>query len=105
MCVNIITIVQHAEEDPIECIVRDLTEAGVDFICFPGAYDRESQRQKEMNSDAGAASVHRFQLRVSNPPSNQLKALATLSKLQISFAEEAIASSKRLVAIIAVSTN
>jgi hypothetical protein len=44
VCVNLITIVRHAEEDPIECILTALTDGGVDFICFPGAYERESER-------------------------------------------------------------
>ena len=43
LSVNLITIVLHAEEDPIECIVRALTETGIDFICFPEAYERQSQ--------------------------------------------------------------
>ncbi len=42
LCVHLITIVQHDEEDPIECIVRALTDAAVNFSCFPGSYDRQS---------------------------------------------------------------
>ncbi len=42
LIVNLITIVVHSEEDPIESIVSSLKEAGVDFMCLPGAYDRES---------------------------------------------------------------
>jgi hypothetical protein len=41
LCVNLITIVRHSEEDPIECILAGFTVEGVDFICFPGPYDRE----------------------------------------------------------------
>jgi hypothetical protein len=44
VCINLITIVRHGEEDPIECILTAFSDCGVDFICFPGAYDRESQR-------------------------------------------------------------
>jgi hypothetical protein len=44
VCVNLVTIVCHAEEDPIEYVLAALTEGGVDFTCFPGAYDRESAR-------------------------------------------------------------
>jgi hypothetical protein len=42
VCINLITIVQPTEEDPIECILSALIDGGFDFICFPGAYDREA---------------------------------------------------------------
>jgi hypothetical protein len=42
--VNLITIVHHAEEDPIEEAVAALKDAGVEFICIPGPHDRDSTR-------------------------------------------------------------
>jgi hypothetical protein len=44
VCVNLVTIVCHAEEEPIEYFLTALTDGRVDFICFPGAHDRESAR-------------------------------------------------------------
>ena len=44
LCVNIITIVRHDSEDPIEFIMKTLADGGVESMCFPGAYERESER-------------------------------------------------------------
>jgi hypothetical protein len=44
LCVNLITIVMHTEEDPIEEAVAALNKAGVEFICIPGPHDRDSAR-------------------------------------------------------------
>jgi hypothetical protein len=82
LCINLITIVHAEEEDPVECIVRAFEDAGIDFTCFPGEYDRESQRNKERDREVGCISVHRFQIRLPNPKSNQAKALLLLSKMQ-----------------------
>jgi hypothetical protein len=79
ICVNIITIVSNAEEDPIECILKVLNDDGIEFICFPGQYERESERLREKDGAFEDFFVHRFQVRVSNPPSNQVQALALLN--------------------------
>jgi hypothetical protein len=101
--VNLITIVHHDEEDPLELILRALEDIGVESTCFPGGHDRESQRIRERDNDVKGAALHRFQLRVPNPPSNQLSALILISKMQLEIAMEAIISPKRLLALIAVS--
>jgi hypothetical protein len=50
LCVNLITIVSQDEEDPIELLLTTLSDRGVESICFPGAYERESKRQTERDS-------------------------------------------------------
>jgi hypothetical protein len=42
LCINLITIVRHDEEDPVECILRGFDDEQVDCACFPGAYEREN---------------------------------------------------------------
>ena len=103
ICVNLITIVSHDSEDPIEIILRTLSDEGLEFVCFPGAYDREFERERDRISTLHGVSVYRFQLRVPNPPSNQMSALQIIKQFQLSFAEEAIVSPKRLVAVVALS--
>ncbi len=44
LCVNLATIVRNDEVDPVECLIRALSEAGLDFACFPGEYSREAER-------------------------------------------------------------
>jgi hypothetical protein len=44
VCVNLVTIVSHDSEDPIEIILKTLSDKGLELVCFPGAYDRESER-------------------------------------------------------------
>ncbi len=100
---NLITIVHHAEEDPIEEAVVVLNGAGVEFFCLPGAHDRDSGRLKERNTSANGVAVHHFQVGLPNPPSNQAKALALLTQLQLKFADEAISSARRLIAMMSVS--
>jgi hypothetical protein len=60
LCVNLITIVSHDSEDPIEMILTTLSDGGVEFACFPGAYERESERKREINSSIHDVSVHRY---------------------------------------------
>jgi hypothetical protein len=60
ICVNLITIVHNYEEDPIEVILRVLSEEGLNFICFPEAYDRDTERLKEKEHSYLDVSVHRF---------------------------------------------
>jgi hypothetical protein len=76
--VNLITIVHHAEEDPIEEAVGALKGAGVDFICLPGPHDRASARQRDRDTGAPGVAVHHFQVGLPNPPSNQARALGLL---------------------------
>jgi hypothetical protein len=78
ICLNIITIVNNAEEDPIECILTVFNKDGIEFICFPGQYERESKRLTEKEGTVDDFFVHRFQVRVPNPPSKQVQALALL---------------------------
>ena len=78
LCVNLATIVRHNEEDPAEYILRALSDKGIEFTCFPGAYDRESKRKEERDNDIDGISIHRFQLYFANPPSNQLHGLVVL---------------------------
>jgi hypothetical protein len=105
LCVNLITIVCQEEEDPIELILSSLSDGGVDSICFPGTYERESKRQTERHSSPHDVSVHRFQLRVPGPPSNQMSALQLIKELQLQIANEAIVSPKRLVAVVVLSNS
>jgi hypothetical protein len=42
LCINLITIVCHDEEDPIECILRVFIDGEVEATCLPGANERES---------------------------------------------------------------
>jgi hypothetical protein len=58
--VNIITIVRHDSEDPIEFIMKSLADGGVESMCFPGVHERESERQRERKSPLDDIFVHRF---------------------------------------------
>ncbi len=60
LCVNIATIVHVDVEDPVECLIMALTEVGIDFTCFPGAYSRETERLKERLTNAPGFAIHRF---------------------------------------------
>jgi hypothetical protein len=51
LCINVATVVSHDEEDPVESIIRALSDRGVESSCFPGAADRESSRKKERDQD------------------------------------------------------
>ncbi len=102
MTVNVINIVRQGEEDPIESILKELAAQNAQVTCFPGAYDRECQRKGETEQDMAGVWIHRFQLRVPNPQQNQMRTLGLLMQMQLHFAEEALALSNRLVAIVAV---
>ena len=82
-CLNLITIVSHDTEDPIEPILKTLSEAGVESFCFPGIYERQTERQTERDSFLNGVAVHRFQLRLPNPSINQMKALDLIKQLQL----------------------
>jgi hypothetical protein len=56
---------------------------GVEALCFPEANERESERQRERQTNAMGVSVHRFQLWVPSPASNQMNALLLIKKLQL----------------------
>jgi hypothetical protein len=60
LCVNLVTIVHHEEEDPIENVLRTLSEGGIQLICYPGTHHRESQREHDRFSDSRGLSTHRF---------------------------------------------
>jgi hypothetical protein len=60
LCVNVITIVRNDSEDPMEFILNALILGGVEAACFPGAYERESERLRERNSNIQGVSMHRF---------------------------------------------
>jgi hypothetical protein len=40
--INLITIVSHDEEDPVELIMSAFKEEGVEASCFPASHDRNS---------------------------------------------------------------
>jgi hypothetical protein len=60
LCINLITIVRNDSEDPMEFILNALIDGGVEAACFPGAYERESERLRERNSNIQGVSMHRF---------------------------------------------
>jgi hypothetical protein len=70
LCVHLATITHRDEEDPVECLIRALSEGGINFSCFPGSHSREVDRMKERLSDDSCISIHRFLFRFPNPPSN-----------------------------------
>jgi hypothetical protein len=105
LCVNMITIVCKAEEEPMERILRALEEDGVEATCIPGTHDRESERARERGIDNCEVAVHRFQLWLPNPPKNQARALHLISKLQREIAIEAVCLSKSLLAVVAVNSD
>ena len=60
LCINLITIVRNDDEDPIELIMNAFNVGGVEAACFPGAFERESERQRVRNSNIKGVSMHRF---------------------------------------------
>ncbi len=42
LCINAITIVRNDIEDPIELVLKAFIDNGVEAVCFPEAYERES---------------------------------------------------------------
>ena len=83
LCVNLATIVRHDEEDPIELILRAFNGSGIESHCFPGAHERESVRLKEIETEKNGVSIHRFQLYLPKPLSNQAQGLQILQQLQV----------------------
>lgn len=98
----VLTVAHHEVEDPIEAVVRKLTESKLKFIISSNCDQRDDERKDDKETLPNSPSLHIRQLGLTHSVENQAIGLEILKNLQLEFAAEAIESSQRIIASISL---
>lgn len=100
LTLTICTMVKNDSEDPIEVIIKVLTDDGFDCGVLPKPSDRQLMYKTDRERDACGISNRMFILAIGGSQDEQLKGLAAVCKMQELFMYEALITGKRIVPFV-----